>query len=331
MKNTQIKLRQRPAREIDDNTFSIVHAETPELADGDIQVAAKFISIDPAMRPWIHDVANYLPPVEIGAVMRAGSVGEVIKSRNSGFRVGDFVHGTFGVQSVYTGPPINASVLDTTIAPIEDFLGGLGGTGLAAYFGLLKVGALAHGETVLLSAAGGAVGHVAVQIAKIKGARVVGIAGGTEKCRRVIEEFGADACIDYRSDNVSERVRALCPDGIDIYFDNVGAEILEIALDNLAMRARIVICGAISEYNNFNDVHAPRNYLNLIGTGARMEGLLNMHWVDHYADARAEMGRWKKAGALKFLQQVEVGIENFPKALQMLFAGKNTGKMLIRV
>ncbi len=331
MRNKAILLRQRPSHDINSDTFTCQDLEVPDLKPGEIQVRNAFISLDPAMRPWVHDKPNYLPPVEIGAVMRAGAVGTVIASAQADYSEGDVVQGMFGAQSIYVGPPNGVTKVDTAIAPMEAYLGGLGGTGLAAYFGILKVGDLQPGDNVLVSTAAGAVGHVVVQIAKLKGASVVGIAGGPDKCRMVIEAFGARACIDYKSESVADALPDLFPRGIDVYFDNVGGETLEAALDNLAMGARIVICGAIGEYNNLDGVRAPRNYLNLIGPGARMQGLLNMHWADQFDDARREMADWAGEGKLHFQTQVEQGIERFPDALQMLFAGKNVGKLILKV
>lgn len=331
MTNTAIVLRERPKSDIDDQTFAIETREIPALGVGDIQVDIEYISLDPAMRPWVHDKPNYLPPVEIGAVMRAGAVGTITASNDKRLNPGDKVQGMFGAQSSYVGPGSIATKLDTTNAPIEDYLGGLGGTGLAAYFGLLKVGELRKGDCVLVSAAAGAVGHIVVQIAKLKGAYVVGIAGGPDKCKRVVDVLGADACIDYKSESVPERLPGLFPKGIDVYFDNVGGETLEAALDNLATGARIVVSGAIGEYNNLDNVHGPRNYLNLIGPGARMQGLLNMHWAEHFDDARADLSNWSSKGELAFLNQIETGIETFPQVVQMLFAGKNVGKLMLKV
>jgi len=331
MKNKAIVLRQRPIHGIDDETFSCEMRNVPELGDDEIRVRVEYISLDPAMRPWVHDQPNYLPPVEIGAVMRAGAVGVVEASSHPDHEVGDCVQGMFGAQSVYVGPAVGLTKVDTTIAPIEAYLGGLGGTGLAAYFGILKVGELRPADKVLVSTAAGAVGHLVVQIAKLKGAQVVGIAGGPEKCRRVVETFGADACIDYKSESISDQLPTLFPNGIDVYFDNVGGDTLEAALDNLARGARIVICGAIGEYNNLGDVHAPKNYLNLIGPGAKMQGLLNMHWAEHFSAARHELAQWSDEGQLKFVTQIEEGIESFSSVLQMLFSGKNTGKLILKV
>nr|WP_070959876.1 NADP-dependent oxidoreductase [Hyphomonas sp. Mor2] len=331
MRNRAVLLRQRPIAGIDDQTFELDTRDSPDLRDGDIRVEVKYISLDPAMRPWVHDKPNYLPPVEIGAVMRAGGAGIVTASKHDDFEVGDAVQGMFGAQSIYVGPAAVATKIDTSIAPMEAYLGGLGGTGLAAYFGLLKVGDLRKDDKVLISAAAGAVGHIAVQIAKLKGAYVVGIAGGEAKCRNVVETFGADACIDYKSESVADRLPDLFEGGIDLYFDNVGGEILEAALDHLAMRARIVVSGAIGQYDHLDEVHAPRNYLNLIGPGARMQGLLNMHWAKHFPAARKELAAWHADGRIQFHRQIEDGIETFPQVLQMLFAGKNTGKLMLKV
>lgn len=331
MMNTAILLRQRPTGDIDDDTFACEAREIPALGANEIQVRNAFISLDPAMRPWVHDKPNYLPPVEIGAVMRAGAVGTVTASNDPHYALGDIVQGMFGAQTDYVGPATGVTKVDTSIAPMEAYLGGLGGTGLAAYFGILKVGELRPGDNVLVSTAAGAVGHVVVQIAKLKGASVIGIAGGPDKCRTVVETFGATACIDYKSDSVADILPTLFPRGIDVYFDNVGGDILEAALDNLAPRARIVICGAIGEYSNLDEVHAPRNYLNLIGPGAKMQGLLNMHWVEHFAEARRELAAWSSEGRLTFNTQIETGIERFPEVLQMLFAGRNVGKLILKI
>ena len=263
--------------------------------------------------------------------MRAGGAGIVAASRHDDFQVGEAVQGMFGAQSVYVGSAAVATKVDTSIAPLEAYLGGLGGTGLAAYFGILRVGELTPNDKVLISAAAGAVGHIAVQIAKLKGAYVVGIAGGAEKCRKVVDVFGADACIDYKSECVEDRISDLFDNGVDVYFDNVGGAILEAALDNLATGARVIVSGAIGQYDNLDAVQAPRNYLNLIGPGARMQGLLNMHWVSQFEMAREDLSRWESNGQLQFHRQIEEGIETFPQVLQMLFAGKNTGKLILKV
>lgn len=331
MKNTTVRLAQRPEGAIDDNTFAIQSEPVAELGEGEIRVAVEYVSVDPAMRTWLSDFESYVPPVAINEVMRAGGIGEIIESRSPDFSAGDKVQGLFGAQRIYSGPPVGVMRLDSSGVAIQHYLGGAGGTGFAAYFGLLNVGVMKEGDVVVVSAAAGAVGHIAVQIAKLKGNRVIGIAGGIEKCRQVVEEYGADACIDYKSEDVGARMAELCPDGIDVYFDNVGAEILENAMDNLAMYARIVICGAISEYDNLETMHAPRNYINLIGRHARMEGFVTFHYAKQYREARAELLQWHGEGKLQFRDQIEEGIENFPDILKMLFEGRNSGKLLVRV
>jgi len=331
MENTTVRLAQRPQGPIDDNTFTIQTEPVPELGDGEIRVAMEYISVDPAMRTWLSDFESYVPPVEIGELMRSGSIGEVIESNSADYTVGDKVQGRFGVQSIYTGPTTDVLRLNPDRIDIQHYLGGAGGTGFAAYFGLLNVGAMKEGDTVVVSAAAGAVGHIAIQIAKLKGNRVIGIAGGPEKCQLVVEQYGADACIDYKSEDVGARMAEFCPKGIDVYFDNVGAEILENALDNLALYARVVICGAISEYDNLESMHAPRNYINLIGKHARMEGFVTFHYAKQYGQARSDLLQWHQDGKLQFREQIEDGIENFPTILKMLFEGRNNGKLLVRV
>ncbi|GAB5486999.1 MAG: NADP-dependent oxidoreductase [Parasphingorhabdus sp.] len=331
MQNKTVRLAERPVGEITDSTFEIGLEAVSELNDDEIRVALEYCSVDPAMRTWLADKASYVPPMAIGELMRSGGIGEVIETRSTDYQVGDKVMGRFGIQSIYSGSTADVMKLEPGEIDIRHYLGGLGGTGLAAYFGLLSVGALKEGETVMVSAAAGAVGHIVVQIAKLKGCRVIGIAGGPEKCARVVSEYGADACIDYKSESIADRMRELCPDGIDVYFDNVGGETLENALDNIALHARIVICGAIGEYDNLDAVHAPRNYLNLIGKAARMQGYVNFHFTEHYAEARADLLQWHRDGKLQFRDQLEHGIENFPAILRMLFAGKNNGKLLLKV
>lgn len=331
MENITVRLAERPDGEINDRTFAIATEPVPSLGEGDIRVALEYCSVDPAMRTWLSEITSYVPPMAIGELMRAGGIGEVIETRSANYQIGDKVMGRFGIQSVYSGSTEDVMRLDPGEIDVRHYLGGLGGTGLAAYFGLLDVGALKDGETVVVSAAAGAVGHIVVQIAKIRGCKVIGIAGGSDKCRRVVEEYGADACIDYKSESIADRMMELCPGEIDVYFDNVGGETLEAALDNIALGARIVICGAIGEYDNLDAVHGPRNYLNLIGKAARMQGYVNFHFAGQYGEARSDLMKWHAEGKLQFRDQVEQGIENFPAILKMLFAGKNNGKLLLKV
>lgn len=331
LENVTVRLAQRPTGEINENTFAIASEPVSQLSEKQIRVALEYCSVDPAMRTWLSDKASYIPPLAIGELMRAGGIGRVIESTSAQFQIGDTAMGSFGIQSIYSGSADGVMKLNPMEIDARHYLGGLGGTGLAAYFGLLEVGALQQGETVVVSAAAGAVGHIVVQIARLKGCRVIGIAGGPEKCRNVVDEYGADACIDYKSESVSDRMQALCPDAIDVYFDNVGGKTLESALDNLALGARIAICGAIGEYDNLDAVHAPRNYLNLIGKAARMQGYVNFHFAEQYAEARADLLKWHQQGKLQFRDQIEHGIGNFPDILKMLFAGQNNGKLLLKV
>jgi NADPH-dependent curcumin reductase len=328
--NTTVRLAQRPTGVPDASTWAITDEAVPPSGSNEVQVRVDFISLDPAMRGWLNAGKSYIPPVEIGAVMRAGAVGEVMASNDSVFRVGDFVYGMMGVQSIYTGPAKGLTKVDPKAAPLQNFLGGLGMPGMTAYFGLLTVGVYKDGETVVVSGAAGAVGSVVGQIAKLKGGRVIGIAGGPDKCRSVVEDFGFDACIDYKNENVGKQLRTLCPKGIDVYYDNVGGEILEAAIANIALRGRIVICGAISSYNDMAGMKGPRNYLNLLVMRARMEGMVVFDYEADYAMAQAQILRWMQDGKMKLKEDVRSGLRNFPDVLNLLFTGGNSGKLVLK-
>jgi hypothetical protein len=263
--------------------------------------------------------------------MRASGVGHVLESRSAAFAAGDAVFGMTGVQSEYVGPAKGFFKIDPRLAPLPTYLGGLGSTGMTAYFGLLEVGQPKAGETVVVSAAAGAVGSVVGQIAKILGCRVVGIAGGADKCRAVVDEFGFDACIDYQNESVSEGLKKHCPDRIDIYFDNVGGKILDTCLTRLALRARVVVCGAISQYNATERPAGPSNYLQLLVSRARMEGFVVLDYAKQFPTAIARMAGWAAEGKLKFSEHVVEGLDQFPDAINMLFSGKNTGKLIVKV
>jgi NADPH-dependent curcumin reductase CurA len=284
------------------------------------------------MRGWMDERPSYLPPVEIGAVMRAGAVGRVTASEHPGFAVGDDVYGVFGVQEYAVSDGSGVMRIDTALAGASTYLGALGMTGLTAYFGLLDTGRLKEGDTVVVSGAAGAVGSVAGQIAKIKGAgRVIGIAGGPEKCRALTEEFGFDAAIDYRAGNVRRALREYAPNGVDVYFDNVGGEILDDVLTCLARGARVVICGAVSQYNE-TQVRGPANYLMLLVARASMTGMLVFDYEDRYPQAVAELAGWLKDGKIVSREHVvHGGVAGFPEALLMLFDGVNTGKLVIEL
>jgi NADPH-dependent curcumin reductase CurA len=330
--NRQIRLAARPEGEVKPTDWE--HVSEPEGEPGEGQFAGRTlaVSLDPAMRGWLDDRPSYLPPVKLGDVMRANAVVEVTASQHPGFAPGDHVVGAFGVQEHVVSDGRGANKIDLSLAPASTYLGALGMTGLTAYFGLFEVGDLQDGETVVVSGAAGAVGSVAGQIAKLKGCRVIGIAGGPEKCGLVTDELGFDAAIDYRSEDVQRALRTHAPDGIDVYFDNVGGEILDAALVNLAMHARVVICGAISQYQTGKPARGPSNYMMLLVRRARMQGYLVFDYADRYGAAIAELAGWIRAGQITVKEHVVRGtIDDFPDTLQMLFRGENTGKLVLEL
>jgi NADPH-dependent curcumin reductase CurA len=330
--NRQIRLAARPQGECKPTDWEHADAPVREPGDGQFAGVTKLISLDPAMRGWLNDVRSYIPPVGIGEVMRAGSIVEVTASNHPKYAVGDHVVGTFGVQSHVVSDGKGALKVDPAAAPLPTYLGALGMPGMTAYFGLLDVGALQEGETVLVSGAAGAVGSMVGQIAKVKGARVVGIAGGPEKCALLTDELGFDAAVDYRADDVKGALRAATPDRVDVYFDNVGGDILDLALTRLNRKARVVICGAISQYNNESHVQGPSNYLTLLVARARMEGFVVFDYAQRYGEAAAEIARWIGEGRIRTKEHVVKGaVDDFPETLQMLFRGDNVGKLVLEV
>ncbi|MFJ8470865.1 NADP-dependent oxidoreductase [Kitasatospora sp. NPDC094011] len=330
--NRQIRLARRPVGEVRPEDWA--HGQEPVAApgDGEFLGRTRYVSLDPAMRGWLDDRPSYLPPVGLGEVMRAGSVVEVVASNHPRFRVGDHVVGSFGVQEYAVSDGKGALKVDPALAPLSTYLGALGMPGMTAWFGLLEVGALKEGETVVVSGAAGAVGTMVGQIAKVKGCRVVGIAGGPEKCALLTGELGFDAAIDYRSEDVRKALRTHAPDGIDVYFDNVGGPILDAALTRLAMHARVVVCGAISQYNTEEAVQGPSNYLSLLVRRARMEGFVVFDYARRYPEAAAELAGWIAEGRIKVKEHlVEGTVADFPEAFGMLFRGENTGKLVLRL
>jgi NADPH-dependent curcumin reductase CurA len=299
-------------------------------SDGEILLKTLYLSVDPAMRGWMDDRPSYLPPVEIGAVMRALGVGEVVASKHPNFAPGEFVTGMIGVQ---TYPCLSGDAVvkvDPQSAPLPKYLSVLGMTGMTAYFGLFKIGRMKAGETVVISAAAGAVGSIAGQLAKIAGCRTVGITGGAEKCAYLRDELGFDAAIDYKIENIHRALREQCPAGINVYFDNVGGEILDACLVNLAMHARVVICGAISQYNS-EAMRGPANYMMLLVKRSRMEGFLVSDHAADYGKAASEMAGWLRDGKLRSHEEIVDGIDRFPETLLRLFTGEHVGKLLLQV
>ncbi|MBP2365304.1 NADP-dependent oxidoreductase [Pseudonocardia parietis] len=331
--NRQVRLAARPTGTPGPEVWEHTSEAVPEPGEGRLVVRVSHVSLDPAMRGWMNEGKSYAPPVEIGAVMRALGLGEVVASNTPDFAVGDTVTGVLGVQEyVETGPQGLQKVQPTAEVPPERYLALLGMTGMTAYFGLFDVGALAEGETVVVSGAAGAVGSVVGQLAKIRGARVIGIAGGPEKCSWIVDELGFDAAIDYRTEKVSQRLKELAPDGVDVYFDNVGGEILDAVLARLAMHARVVICGAISQYNAEAGMAGPKNYMNLLVYRARMEGFLVGDYVSRWGEAGAELAGWLAEGRIHSREDVVDGtVDDFPDVLLRLFRGENTGKLVLRL
>jgi NADPH-dependent curcumin reductase CurA len=330
--NHQVRLAARPTGLPKHSDWELTEEPIPTPGSGELVAAVSHISVDPAMRGWMNAGASYIDPVEIGTVMRAAAVGRVLASEHPEFEPGDHVYGTFGVQEYALSDGRGVIKLDPSLAPAPAYLGTLGLSGLTAYFGLLDVGKLKDGDTVVVSGAGGAVGNVAGQIAKIKGARVIGIAGGESKCRWLVEELGFDAAIDYKADDVRVALREAAPDGVDVFFDNVGGEILDAVLTRLARGARVVICGAVSQYNATDGVRGPANYLALLVARASMTGMVIFDYAPRYGEASSEIAVWLADGRLISREDVlEGGVKSFPDALLKLFAGENTGKLVLQV
>ncbi|MGO4380874.1 NADP-dependent oxidoreductase [Pseudoduganella sp. RAF19] len=335
METAQFRLAARPVGMTKESDFERTTETVRELNDGEVLVKTLYLSLDPAMRGWMNDAKSYIRPVQIGEVMRAGGLGVVVASKSAKFAVGDHVSGGLGVQTYWLGAADDRSAalykIEPSLAPLPTWLNTLGMPGMTAYFGLLEVGQPRSGETVVVSGAAGAVGQTVGQVAKQLGCRVVGIAGGKDKCDMVVNELGFDACIDYKNGDVRAGLKEHCPNGVDVYFDNVGGDILDIVLTRINMKARIVICGAISQYNNTTPVKGPSNYLSLLVNRARMEGMVVFDYADRYPVAAAALGKWLKEGKIKSKEDVVRGIENFVPALNMLFEGKNFGKLILQV
>jgi NADPH-dependent curcumin reductase CurA len=330
--NRQWLLARRPRGSWSADDFRWSESPAPEPAEGEVLVRNLYLSCDPTQRGWIAG-DTYLPAVRIGEVMRSFAVGEVVNSRDPQFRPGELVQGLFGWQdycATRQGGPYPILPVPSDV-PIETAMSILGNTGMTAYFGLLDVGRPNPGETVVVSGAAGATGSAVGQIAKIKGCRAIGIAGGAEKCRYLTSELGFDAAIDYKSENVMTRLRETCPKGIDVYFDNVGGRILDAALIHLAFRGRVVICGAMSMYNEAALPPGPRNYLNLLIRRGRMEGFVVIDYMPRAAEAITALAGWLREGKLRDQIDLQHGLENAPAAVARLFKGENRGKQLLKI
>jgi len=330
LKNKIVKLAARPSGFPSENTWTYDLEDIREINDGEVLLKNLYISLDPAMRGWLNETRSYIPAVQIGEVMRAGTIGEVIESKNTNFNKGDILSGWGGVQQYSISDGKGYFNVPSSKIPLPTYIGTLGMPGMTAYFGILEVGNIKEGDTVLVSAAAGAVGSIVGQIAKIKGCKVVGIAGGKEKCDYVINELGFDGCIDYKNESVKRGIKRECQDGIDVYFDNVGGEILDAALVFLRMGARIVICGAISQYNEMT-AKGPNNYLSLLVNRATMKGMVVLDFVKKYPLANKEMTKWILDGTLKSKEDVYEGIENFYEVFKKLFNGNKKGKLILKL
>ena len=334
LKNRQWLLAARPKGIIKESDFRWNETVVPPLKDGQIVVRNLAFSFDPTQRGWM-SMDTYMPAIPIGETMKAATVGQVVESKRPGFAKGDLVQGLFGWEDYTVNGGEGMMGLQQLPRGTDPILALslLGITGLTAYFGTLDVGAAKAGDSFVVSGAAGATGSVAGMIAKIKGCRVVGIAGGREKCDWLVKDAGFDAAIDYKNENVGEALTKACPRGIDVYFDNVGGEILDHALARLAYGARVVLCGAISQYNNLGERTpvGPKNYFNLIMFHARMEGFLVFHFAARYPEAIAEMSKWYAEGTLKNQVDLQHGLENAPKTIIRLFTGANFGKQLLKL
>ena len=332
MNNKQIILKNRPKGFPVENTWQLEENKVPELEEGEILIQHHYISLDPAMRGWMNDTKSYIPPVALDHVMRAGAIGKVIKNNNNpNFDIGDCVTSWGGVQQYSVSNGDGWFKVDEKLATMPMYLGTLGMPGMTAYFGILEVGKIKEGDIVLVSGAAGAVGSIVGQIAKIKGCTVIGIAGGQEKCNYIKNELGFDEAIDYKSENIYSALKKKCPKGIDVYFDNVGGVILDAALSKLRMHAKVVICGAISQYNNKHKINGPSNYLSLLVTRSTMQGMVVMDYSKDFGKAAKEMNTWLQAGTLKSREDIYEGIENFRETYNRLFTGEKNGKLVLKV
>jgi hypothetical protein len=332
-RNRRLVLSERPTGMVDDSTVRVEEEGVPEPGEGEALARVRFLSIDPTIRTWMNDAPGYLPPIQIDEVIRSGGIAEVVHSNSDRYAPGDLLFGMTGWQDYVIADESERAMqsLPPGVPPTVA-LGLFGITGMTAYFGMTDVGRVKEGDVVVISGAAGATGSTAGQIAKLKGAAtVIGIAGGAQKCRWIAEELGFDATIDYKGEDVAARLRELAPDGIDLYFDNVGGEILDACLAALALRGRVVLCGAISSYNERGAIAGPANYRNLIVQRGRMEGFIILDYVDRFPEGQAEMAGWLASGQIKAAEHIVEGLERAPEALNLLFTGGNTGKVIVQL
>jgi NADPH-dependent curcumin reductase CurA len=333
--NRRIRLRSRPEGRIDDSTFELVEESVPEPAAGQALVRNLYLSVDPTNRVWIREEPSYLPPVGIGDVMRSGGIGRVVASNNDSFPEGSLVTGLLGWQDyvlVGEGEPTLAMPLPSDLdAPLEALVGMLGLTGVTAYYGIEEIGKPKEGETVVVSAAAGAVGTIAGQLAKRRGARVVGIAGGADKCAWLVDELGFDAAVDRHDPRWKELLAEACPDGVDVDFENVGGEIMDAVFGMLNLHARVALCGMISQYNATEPPRGPANFQRLLMNRVLVQGFIILDYLPHFPEATAKLAQWAAEGKLEHRGTVVEGLEKAPEAVNMLFEGENVGKLMVRI
>jgi NADPH-dependent curcumin reductase len=331
-RNRRMVLAERPTGMVDESTVRLEEVDIPQPGANEALARVRYISIDPTIRTWMDDAPGYLPPIAIDEVVRSGGIVEVVESNSEQHKPGDLLFGFSGWQDYVIASAANGyQPLPDGVSPTLA-LSLFGITGMTAYFGLIDVGKVKEGDVVVVSGAAGATGSTVGQIAKIKGAaKVIGIAGGPEKCASIVNDLGFDEAIDYKNENVSARLREAAPDGIDLFFDNVGGEILDACLAQLALRGRIVLCGAISGYNDRGAASGPANYANLIIKRGRMEGFLILDYFDRLDEGRADVATWLGEGKIKSSEHIVEGLENAPDALNLLFTGGNTGKVIVQV
>lgn len=329
--NHQWRLASRPVGMIKESDYEWTEERVPELDEGQVLVRVQYLSLDPANRGWVREGGSYMAPVDIGSVMPAGGVGTVEESRNEKFQPGDLVQGMFGWQEYLVSNGAGLNKLPQMGLPPTAFLGLFGHIGLTAYFGLIDIGKPKEGETLVVSAAAGAVGSIVGQIGKIKGCRVVGIAGSEEKCRWIVDELGFDAAINYKSEDVREGLKKHCPQGIDIYFENVGGEILDAVLERINNFARIPLCGMISNYNATKPVPGPYNFINLLTRRVLLQGFIVLDYMHRAQEGIGELIKWYMEGRLKYrIDQVD-GLREAPRVINKLFEGTNQGKLVLKV
>ncbi len=330
MKSTQIILNSRPKGMVTEENFALKHRELPTLKEGEVIIKVELISLDPAIRGWMNAGTTYMPGSPVGVAMRAFAAGKIIESKNVQFPVETYVQGLLSAQTHIVSDGKGLSKLDLSKGPLSWHLGILGMPGMTAYFGLLEKGQPKAGETVFISGAAGVVGSTVGQIAKIKGCKVIGTAGTAVKCKYLVEECGFDAAINYKTADIDAALKKHCPGGVHVFYDNVGGELLDTVLANLARGARVVICGAISQYNA-TSMYGPKNYMKIVTARGYITGIIVFDYLDRYPEAVDQISQWLKSGKMTTLEQIDEGIENFPRTLLKLYFGQNFGKLLLKV